>query len=313
MIVENTRRKAFTLIEIVVVLAILGVVFTLVLAAVQASRESARRASCAKNLREFGVALNGYASVNRRYPKDGYLDSFSFVVEILPYIGRPNLFNSMNFRVSSYDRNVYPNDSARSISLDVFLCPADRGRGAGHRGCINYAGNMGSGVLKFGYNGAFVLQAKDATMAVFTDGTSQTAAMSEWILGMTSSDVRDPNRTVFETPKRLRNLDEFADDCHHLDAPHATPSVMAKGFDWIIAEFGHSLYNHVLPPNDKSCLNGSAIQEGAWTAGSRHAGGGAYVLFVDGHVQWVEQGVSREIWQALGSRNGGETISADSY
>ena len=70
---------------------------------------------------------------------------------------------------------------------------------------------------------------------------------------------------------------------------------------------------HTLPINDPSCLYLTAVQQGAWTAGSKHPGGGANVLFVDGHVQWVREGVSRAVWQALGSRNGRETVGADDY
>ncbi|REK12075.1 MAG: DUF1559 domain-containing protein [Planctomycetota bacterium] len=65
-------RRAFTLIELLVVLGIVALVLALLLPAVQAARESARRAGCASNLRQIGVALQLYDGANRSFPS-GYL------------------------------------------------------------------------------------------------------------------------------------------------------------------------------------------------------------------------------------------------
>ena len=151
---------------------------------------------------------------------------------------------------------------------------------------------------------------------MFVDGTSQTAAMSEWTLGLLDSNARDRKRTIFETPQYLVKADEFElfrDECHDVDVALAPPSVRIKGWDWTIAEFGNTVYNHTLPINDASCPNGTAVQQGAFTAGSLHAGGGANVLFVDRHVQWIRQTVSRAVWLAIGSRNGRDFVGRDDY
>lgn len=298
---SSERRQAFTLIEVLVVIAIIGGLLAMTSMAVQGAREAARRATCAKNLNQFGIALAQSASVHNHYPKGEYRSSYSFFVELLPHLEQGALFNSINFAVDAYEYRDAGNAAVRRAAVPGFLCPADRGPGAGSQGWTSYAGNRGTGVQKYGYNGAFVLQARDSGMGIFSDGTSQTAAISEWSSGPEIMTTRDRKRTVFETPVRLvtaAEFERFRDLCHRLDIHGATPSARIKGLDWMIGEYGNSLYNHVLPINDSSCLNQTAVQQGAWTAGSQHAGGTANVLFVDGHVQSLRDGVSREVWQA---------------
>ncbi len=68
-----------------------------------------------------------------------------------------------------------------------------------------------------------------------------------------------------------------------------------------------TLSNNVLPINRNPCTNGGSQLLGAWTAGSRHADG-AHTLFLDGHVAFPSDTLSREVWRVLGSRNGGEIV-----
>ena len=311
----TSRLRGFTLIEVLVTVAIVGVLVALTLVGVQAARSAARRTACANNLRQFGLALNGFVAAKNRYPEDAYLGSFSFIVEILPYMEQAELFNSFNFKTEAYDHSGRLGTLTATPALAQLRCPADRSPVGGSVGWTSYAGNRGTGVQAHGYNGAFVMQGKASGMSMFTDGTSTTAAMAEWNLGPADSSARDRLGTIFETRQRLvgkGELNEFRSYCHGLDFASARPSVMVKGYDWLIAEFGNTFYNHILNPNDLSCLNGTAVQLGAYTSGSHHSGGGAHVLFVDGHTQWVAQGIAPATWQSLGSRDGGEpTPSGD--
>ena len=97
-----------------------------------------------------------------------------------------------------------------------------------------------------------------------------------------------------------------------------------RGVKWLYGAPGHSMYNHRRPPNDWGfdCRGGlphSDKSAADWvnlslnvTSRSNHSGG-ANSLFCDGHVQFLKNSVSVAVWQALGSRNGGEVLSADAY
>jgi prepilin-type processing-associated H-X9-DG protein len=89
--------------------------------------------------------------------------------------------------------------------------------------------------------------------------------------------------------------------------------------DWPSGDFWHAgsitggtRYNHVMPPNTWSCCYNGTHSGGANTASSRHSGV-VNVTMADGSVRAVKSSISVTIWWALGSRNGGEVISADAY
>jgi prepilin-type N-terminal cleavage/methylation domain-containing protein/prepilin-type processing-associated H-X9-DG protein len=97
-------------------------------------------------------------------------------------------------------------------------------------------------------------------------------------------------------------------------SPPWGPSGPVGGYWWLaIMPYGTS-YNHVMPPNSYSCIDGTGghLLSGAWTAGSRHPGG-VNVCFGDGSVHFIKQTIALQAWWALGTKAGGEVLSADQY
>jgi len=101
----------------------------------------------------------------------------------------------------------------------------------------------------------------------------------------------------------------------------ADPTSWLNGFSWALGYEWHTVvnsYHHYNTPNKLTCLNPSD-PGGLWggtsgmsTANSNHPGG-VNVCFTDGSVRFVKDSVGVNIWWALGSRNGGEVLSADAY
>ncbi len=301
---RGKSRTAFTLIEVLVVISIIALLMLLAAAAAISSRGAARQTRCANNLKQIGLGISTYSTTYECLPMayGGGGNGISFLVAILPYIDQIPLYNLIDMRLP-------PPQTVLLASLSSYLCPSDGLVRTNPLGGTNYAGNQGSGVQAHGYNGAFSL-GKVVRYDEFSDGTSHTAAVSEWLRGYNTGAVRDPLRSVFLTAEAHQSPSElglFATLCSTLDTSTAPLSPLTVGAPWTHGDFGHSLYNHVMPPGNHTCLNGSAHQTGAWTAKSNH-GEGVYVLMADGHVAWVKETITTSVWRALGSRNGGELV-----
>lgn len=137
---ERERRRprllaAFTLIEMMLVLVILGVLAGLLLPAISAAREAARRHSCCNNLMQFGIALHSYDSVHETLPPGVVSESnpvldmprgygFGWMTQILPYFEMRNVYNHFNLQVELYEA---PNFTTRTSLIRSFLCPSDFG------------------------------------------------------------------------------------------------------------------------------------------------------------------------------------------
>ena len=126
-------RAGFTLIELLVVISIIGVLASLLLPAVQSSREAARRSQCLNNLKQLGLAISNYESLHATLPPgrvrsrvDGLGLVFSAFAQILPQLDQKPVYDSINFNLNA-DRGIGgpENDTARRTRFAAFLCPSD--------------------------------------------------------------------------------------------------------------------------------------------------------------------------------------------
>lgn len=296
-------RPGFTLVEILVVISILGVLIALVIPAVMAAREAARRAHCSNNLKQLGLAASSYQATYQVFPPGVGPGGFSVHVRCLPFVENVPIYSSLNFE---HWAASHVNVTARDTEVSLFLCPSDPGYPVPLVfGWNNYGSCEGTGALRRASRGVY---ADDQPCRKIPDGTSQTAAMAEMVRGGLYF-VRDPLAAVFRAgPERaVQEFEPFLADCVALNPATAPLGLTTKNASWMHGAPGATIYNHALTPNRVTCVNGESLR-GAWTAGSRHPGG-VQVLFADGHVQFVREFVDPAAWRTMGTMAGGEIVS----
>lgn len=124
---RQSRRFGVTVLELVVVSAIMTLLASLLLPALAATREAARRTQCSQNLRQIGIALSTYHDVYRALPAGWHVDAtnhsaFGWATATLPYIEHRDLEERIHF---SSPIDVPDNDFIRNQQIPLFLCPSD--------------------------------------------------------------------------------------------------------------------------------------------------------------------------------------------
>jgi len=272
--------------------------------------------------------------------------------QLLPQLEQSALFHSFNFdlapELEASLASASANATASATFVNALICPSDPApvvvilvggeNYAGH----NYDLNVGSGyplVENFpatvrspfvgSPDGPF-FENRGVGPADFLDGMSNTVAVSETIRSTASSTyATDPKRVFLVTGDNKTSGPALASDADYatlcLSLPATTTQFQAtKGVRWHYGAPGHTMYNHRRPPNDPQpdCRGGlphSDKSDPNWsylslniTARSQHPGG-VHSLLADGHIQFVKNTINLATWQALGTRNGGEVVSADAF
>jgi prepilin-type N-terminal cleavage/methylation domain-containing protein/prepilin-type processing-associated H-X9-DG protein len=269
--------------------------------------------------------------------------------QLLPQLDQQVIFSSFNFNlppdVDSAPVVTYAEANITGFTsfINTLICPTDSvpeliTLSGAPNATHNYNINTGSTypVVQFPAapltgvpNGPFFENSR-VSPANFVDGMSNTVAVTETVRSLASSTYANDPLGVFlvtgnnsTTGPPLNSDDDYAALC--LSLPSGTKQFQAtRGVRWHYGAPGHSMYNHRRVPNDKlpDCRGGlphSNRSDPLWNwlslnvaARSKHPGG-VNSLLADGHVQWVKDTVSVVVWQALGSVNGGEVVSSDSF
>jgi prepilin-type N-terminal cleavage/methylation domain-containing protein/prepilin-type processing-associated H-X9-DG protein len=346
----RARRAGFTLIELLVVIAIIAVLIGLLLPAVQAAREAARRSQCVNNLKQIGIAIHNYVSSAQMLPfgKGGsYAASlpgtpvyarWSCNSQLLMFLEQGALFNSINFSLPpetpgmagsvpfmpAYQNPGRENSTASRSQLATFLCPSDLPPLVSEwPGGNNYLGNQFTWACDLSEGSPASIAPNEVPRGIFyfasgvkladvTDGLSQTAFFSEKLKGQ---GVPNP-RTDMLIFTNQTSLDDTFRSCQALPIT-APPLTSRQGMSWVMGEMCCTTYNHVAPPNAKSCaapnFPGTMANMAMQVPPSSNHRGGVNMLFGDGSVRFLKDSVSLNTWRAVGTRNGGETVSSDSY
>jgi prepilin-type N-terminal cleavage/methylation domain-containing protein/prepilin-type processing-associated H-X9-DG protein len=313
------RRSGFTLIELLVVIAIISVLIALLLPAVQSAREAARRAQCVNNLKQIGLAMHNYVESRGALPGADMVfnvTEISALAEALPYLEQTPVYNSINFDFYYQDPT---NNTVMMTVINGFICPSALPDPAPSFGAqTNYMANMGSGIVwqsAIGINagmpqpnGVFYDDSA-TTFAAITDGLSNTTFFSERVLADWNNGIISPVADVFFSPAAPTTPDQAMQLCQAVniyDPSSQFPLFM--GAPWLC---GQHIFLHVTPPNSRSC--GFFIYLRAVMPPSSYHPGGLNVVFGDGSVKFIKNSVNLQTWRALGTRAGGEVISADSF
>lgn len=124
---QPCARRGFTLVELLIVTSIIGILFALLMPAVQEAREAARRLHCSNNLKQVALAIQSYEQTNRRYPpaainwSTANYPNHSGIVFLLPYVEQQSLHDSYRMNVP-WDHAS--NKAAISTTLPFLLCPS---------------------------------------------------------------------------------------------------------------------------------------------------------------------------------------------
>ena len=135
---RNPRATGFTLVELLVVITIIGILIALLLPAVQAAREAARRMQCANSFRQVGLALHNYHSAKGSFPpgqfdprsKLGAPEFFGWSVYVLPYLEQQAVYDMFNFNSPNnffyvYNPPTAKNREASGTFITAYMCPSD--------------------------------------------------------------------------------------------------------------------------------------------------------------------------------------------
>jgi len=273
------RARGFTLIEVLIVVAIIGVLVALLLPAVQAAREAARRSQCINNLRQIGIALHEHHGARGKFPA-GLVDrrtganpasrQLAWSVYLLPYLEEQSTWRLFDTS-SAFDS--LPNRAAGGVIVPVYLCPSTE-RTLGSRldnttGDVNGNGQYdpGDGLAVIDYGGMF----------------GYSGPGFHFMNGM----------MIWEKPLGLR---QAADGASHT---MLVAEDSGRGGNGAFGEWanGQNIFDVTRGIN-------TAQANELW---SDHVGG-VQILLCDGSVQFLADETSQAVLSALCTRNGGEVF-----
>ena len=329
-------QTGFTLVELLTVIAIIGILVALLLPAVQAAREAARRTQCVNNLKQMGLALHNYHATHDTFPpgiiskladpnwtyQTGNTNSFpqefgpgwSFFAFILPYAEQGNRYESIRLDVPIA---ATENDAVRRASIPLYLCPSDTGPRL-----------------------ILVTTCGSPPVAANTPAFITDAAVCSYVGSLGGGNSTDPNygayenqpfNGVFHRNSRVRVAD-ITDGTSNTIGIGERQSRFVES-SWVGVVPGQNpVFNQTRPPRpnfnpptDPPCFNwrppitavlvharSGAPNSPTSSPASFHGPhpSGCTFLLMDGSTRIITDGVGLPVFRALCTRNGGEVIQA---
>ncbi len=298
-------KRAFTLVELLVVITIIGILISLLLPAVQSAREAARRLQCSNNLKQMGLALHNYATTWKESfpPADTGGYKHALFTSMLPFLEQQALYDSMldAERANPTTYTTQADEAHKYTAIAAYLCPSwphptvyrdlsstwplYLGEGAittyqGVSGAYPNKAPYVSGDGRVPQNGMFGM-GYVRRMGDVTDGLSNTLAMAEFV------HIDQQKQSYGAPPGNVR------------------PWILGMG------QSRQGMYTAkvlVYAPNAKIERFVEGIPYNHMPMGSHHPGG-MNVLLGDGSVTSLSESINLELYFQLATVNGGEAVS----
>jgi prepilin-type N-terminal cleavage/methylation domain-containing protein/prepilin-type processing-associated H-X9-DG protein len=308
-------RRGFTLIEILVVMAIITVIVALLLPALVGARSASRRISCMNNLKQIDLALESYLTAYNVLPSGCYDTvrpresgaggyQVSWIVSILPNMEQSGLARAFDFRYGAEDP---VNQTVRMSWIRSLMCPSDDSAGQSWfaawplsgigPGRSSYAGCQHDveAPIDEDNHGVFFLNSHVRVIDV-TDGLSQTLFVGEVPWRASAGWVSGTRATLRNTGHPINGVTVAAVPLAGAGSPRLPETLTAEELDQKI---------------DSGELKVAPTFVGGF--GSSHVGQGANFAFGDGSVRFLRQSIDATVYQRLGHRCDGGVIDDEAY
>ena len=317
----SRERRGFTLVELLVVIAIIGTLVGLLLPAVQAARESARRSTCSNNLKQMAMAVHNYESARKIFPSAATnpfmqtvtnsaanWDAIGFITPILPYMEEQLLYDRVIAYATAGGR---PWDTTTKSSIvcpytaqpKTLLCASEinqtQPKASGPKGMTSYRCNRGDICTTYdNVSSAYALtpvawrgpfgsgDVGKCSVTTITDGSSKTIMLGEMAIG--TGDNSFPGGIGNGTTLSATTKPNV---CAAQGGPGGYPgsvytSTNLGGTRWGDSDPNFTAFFVILPPNSASCSSGDGSGVKYLTANSYHRGG-VTVAMCDASVRFI--------------------------
>ncbi len=334
---SGTAQPGFTLVELLVVIAVIAILIGLLIPAVQQVRAAARRVQCRNNLHQLGIATLNYESNYRKLPTawlaSGDLDSgnisgWSVQAQLLPFLEKANLHDAINFNIGygSHPPVDLGGELHRlpALRIGTYLCPSEPldemrlKNGDPYHYPLNYAGNAGTWFVfdpnsNQVSNGAFATN-RHLRLGSFTDGQSNTLLFGEvkaYTPYLRNAGIEGTIAMPIDRYEITGLGGDFKSNSGHTEwvdgRAHQTSFTSTFPPNTVVPHIVDGVQFDVDWNNQQEGKSLTARTYAAVTSRSHHPAG-VNICRADGSVDFVSNSIDSTVWQALSTRNGHEVL-----
>lgn len=299
---RSSSSHGFTLVELLVVITIIGILIALLLPAVQAAREAARRLQCTNHLKQLALAMHNYSQTHSVLPPGALTcNGLSWHVFILPYIEQTPLYNKFSFAAGDFNggsNQEGPNKNIHGLNvIDTFMCPSATQRLATHGSSTLLDGRKTYSKHYFGVAGP---KGNDPFGIAYSTSTVTTSTGDDFATsGVLGRDSKVKFADITDGTSKTFLLGEIAMP----EGSYYSPYHGGDGASWvrgIAFTSGMSSCKNVLVG-----INESSPTFNDESFSSEHPGGAVFA-WCDGSVNYVSETIDLALYKSTASRNANE-------